>query len=321
MALKDHLFFKIIEDASRVEKLTKAFGAGYVNKNHFFTALKKAHPFIFDKKVTHEKRMAGKDAVWFEELVTEFSLPFRTSLYLMTGGPTFKAPLHEGTTDTGLATLAGYLINEITPEKFQVFEVTLLEVGNQQIPAIYQYDLDLKTIETIVHQMKALNEMTGEGQQLDRQTRAHVLKEFNSVFHFTKCISVKRIGIEKVKNFNVKSRGIGTGFTAIKMDNLIHIADKVEYHYTTPAENAEIDWNYVGFWRGHWRAFYVKDSHGDNRKDDRGWNVVDYGKTGKDRQGDYCVSGYTWVVEHTKGHPALAAIKTRVVVNKSGGKI
>lgn len=104
-----------------------------------------------------------------------------------------------------------------------------------------------------------------------------------------------------------------------KKDNGDEVKFKVrvwKYEFSKPNENSDIDYDYVGFWRGHWRAFYSKDSRGENRKDHRGWNVVDYGRLGKDRDGNYDVSGYTWVSEHIKGDPALAQIKTRLVKHK-----
>lgn len=145
------------------------------------------------------------------------------------------------------------------------------------------------------------------------KTEAHVLKETSAIFQFTDCISVKRIGIEKLRGYTLRSYNIGSGHTKIKMDNLIHIADKVEYEFVKPLDDSEINWEHIGFWRGHWRAFYVKNSTGDSRKDEHGWNTVDYSRLGKDRTGKYCVPGYTWVNEHVKGDPRLAEIKMRAV--------
>jgi hypothetical protein len=309
--LRDHPFFKTVEEASRIEKLVKAWGSGRASRQQFFMSLKKAHPFIFDKRVTFEKRMDGRATADFENLVEDFSLPFKDTLYLMTDSPSILAPQSpDNLNDKALFTLMGYLIHEIDPEHFMVFEVANAEVDGQTVPYINQFQVDLKSIQTMTRMMKAIRE---DGEE-NRGPNAHFLKETNVILQFTDCISVKRIGIETVKTFNLKNRGTGTGITSVKMDNLIHIADKVQYKYTSSAEDSEINWDYVGFWRGHWRAFYVKDAKGDNVKDDRGWNVVDYGRSGKDRIGNpHCVPGYAWVVDHMKGHPALAQIKTHFV--------
>lgn len=187
-----------------------------------------------------------------------------------------------------------------------MFEVASVEMKGYEFPVPYinQFNISLPAIQLGMDMAKALGT-----EIFDSKTEAHVLKETACVLAFTKCISVKRIGIEVNRKFSLKSKGIGVGFTVVKEDNIIHIADKEEYEYTTPLEDSNINWDYIGHWRGHWRALY----HPPSITDQFGRRVVDYTRIGKNRAGDYIVPGYTWVNEHIRGDEALAEIKTRTV--------
>lgn len=329
MGIKEHGFFRTVELCNKVFKHAGVFAAGKVNRNRFLQALKRAHPFVFDRTTTHEKRFLGRSSTYIskstdpdivnemqmldvQQLAEDFSLPFSTSLYLMTDPPGLIAPQFQGSKETAQFTLYGYLIEELTPETFLCWEVCECELEGQILPYIHEFTIDVRLIENTIRQAKALG-----FEVFNAHTDAHVLKETASILNFTDCISVKRIGIEHPRPFNIKTKGVGVGITTLKYDNIIHIADKVEYDYVKPLDEAAINWEHVGFWRGHWRAFYVKDSIGDTRKDERGWNMVDYGRLGKDRKGDYNTPGYTWVVDHVRGNKEIAEIKTRTVKHDS----
>ena len=304
-SLKDHGFFREIAAA---EALGKKIGAqGFMTlgrRNKLYDALKRAHPFVFDRRVTIENRLAGRSCADVESLVESFSLPRSTSLYLMTDSPSIQAPIHEGAKERGTFTLYGYLIDEISPEEFLCWEVNHAEVQGYEIPYINAFTINLKDIEKTIKMARAL-----DAEVFGAKTEAHTLKEISCVLRFTECISVKRIGVEvRPSHFNIKTKGIGAGITTFKYDNIIHIADKEEYEYTKPIEDSPINWEYAGHWRGHWRAFYIQ-----GLKDQFGRNVVDYTRTGKDRAGVYKIPGYTWVTEHTRGDKDIADIKTRTV--------
>ncbi len=316
-----HPFFDALEQAAKIEKKAKVWGAGTANKRDFFRYLKDAHPFVFDRKVSHEKQMAGRMLVNFENIVEDFSIPHSTSLYLLNSNISLSAPLGTAGGETVVSDRLGYLIREITPERFMVFEVSLCHLPDapeKKMPIINQYELNLSHIETMLAHLSALREDSDIGRAVDRKPESHVFKETGVILELTKSISVKRIGIEKFKSFSVKSRGIGTGFTVVKEQNLYHIADKEEYEYTTRPldDDGNIKWEFAGWWRGHWRAFYCKDSTGKHVRDSFGRNTVDYNRVGKDRAGEYNTPGYTWIREHIKGDPELAEIKTHYVVNK-----
>jgi len=310
--LKDHPFFAAIEQASALEQRAKQWGAGNANRRPFYRSIQKAHPFIFDKKTSVEKRLEGRAFSCFDELVQDFSLPFSTSLYLLTDPLIINTPMGDANAERFDYEVLGYLIDEQGPEQFVAFEVGWIHVDGKKVSSINQFNIDLKLIATALKHAEALG-----FEIFNKSTKAHVLKETSSILALTDCISVKRIGVEKARKFSVKTRDMGVGITSIKHDNIIHIADKIEYEYTTPLENSKINWDYVGFWRGHWRAFYVKDSMGETVKDSMGWNTVDYSRFGKNRAGEEkTVPGYTWVIEHTRGNPELAEMKTRIVKAK-----
>lgn len=316
-SLKEHPFFKALDYADFILKKTKQFGGGPMNatdRRLFYKVLKNAHPFVFDKKVTFEKRHMGRACADVGELVQDFTLPFAISLYLMTDAPEILAPM--GTSDATekvLTKALGYLVyeNEHNPEEYIVWAVhnaQLVEHIDKEanmipVPCINMFNISLKTIQTAMRLADAVGE-----EVFSRRTEAHVLKETSVILQFTNAVSVKRVGVEVSRQFNMKTRGMNAGFTSLKYDNIVHIADKEEYEYVKPLDDSTINWEYCGHWRGHWRAFYVADL-----KDQFGRNVVDYGRIGKNRAGEYIIPGYTWVKEHTKGDPALAEIKTRMV--------
>lgn len=311
--LKEHPFFQAVDKTEQLYKENGIWSSGRgPNRHLFFKALKIAKPFIFDRNVTIEKRFAGRSMDNVETLVEDFSIPFAQSLYLMTDCPTILHPPDKFGLDT--TKLLGYLVDEIDPENFRVFEMHWLtsatdkkmaaiveEVGG--FPLVNQFTIGLKTIAFAFRSARAM-----DIKLFDRSNDAHFMRETAAVMEFTKCVSVKRIGVEVSPKFTIKTKGMGAGVTSIKYDNIIHIADKEEYEYVKPLDDSSINWDFRGFWRGHWRAFYSKGV-----KDQFGRNVVDYGRMGKNRAGVYNVPGYTWVSEHTKGDPRLAEIKVRTV--------
>jgi hypothetical protein len=63
-----------------------------------------------------------------------------------------------------------------------------------------------------------------------------------------------------------------------------------------------IDWSHKWTCSGHWRYFYNQE------------HTVDFEKIGKNRDGDYCERGRTWVSDHVKGPEDAPLIKkTRVI--------
>lgn len=364
MELKDHEFFRSLTLAELSYKKLKLWGLAGANRSHFYNALKQAHPFVFDRKVTIEKltegfynpqaeikplaghpleltsknetakyqrQLASRKKEFYSvedvenkdykinptDIVENFSLPFKTVLYLTT-----LPPLISKRVDADIMSLRidGYLIHEITPEKFKAFNISASFLNHdlsKDIPIIEEFDIDLsKMRNTDWTNIEKIHDTKIKETVIGKAGTSSYYENLISIMLFTKSISVKRIGIEKFKPFSIKTKGVGSDFTVVKSDRLYHIADKVEYKYTTKDYDPEsrINWDYSGWRRGHWRAFYVKDSSGNNIKNSFGRNTVDYGRMGKNRQGERNVIGYTWVIDYVVGDPKLAKIKTHKVV-------
>lgn len=312
----DHPFFEALDRIER-EGNWDAFdygpGVKYPRKE-FYRELKNAHVFVFDRKCSRDSlnyadrnfdRGEVPSKEFIEELtktsiarastVEEFSLPFKTCLYLFTGAQKISRSSVGREDPEFIYTKYGYLVREITPEKFRVFEIMECEnikgTGVDRDLADF-FEIELKSDESI-----------------DKNA-----SDIITINRLSNMISVKRIGIEKDCMRTVKTKGIGAGYTTYKFDRLYHIADKEEYSYSLGS--GDVNFEFSGWWRGHWRAFYCKDSNGKHVRDQFGRNIVDYNRQGKDRSGEYVVPGYTWVVEHIKGDASLAEIKTHYVVNK-----
>lgn len=290
-----HFFFEAFKIMDKLDSWNALEGPPFP-KAVFFKTLKQAHPFVFDQKTTNQKLEMSSGAEFHDlaERVADFSLPYKTSLYLLTK----PHKIYVQTQDLNMYP-TGYLIQEDTPETFTVYSLMIFQSpeevrrqgGHEWIPIVDVWNLDLKDLR-------------------------HDKNDVSLLFHLTKSISVQRIGVEKGFKTTVKNRADIGGRTQLKYPNLVHVADKVEYEYVTPIGDGDIKWEFGGWWRGHWRAFYAY--RGDEKiKDSYGRNVVDYGRLGKDRAGNKeCVPGYTWVTEHTKGNPLLAEVKTHMVIKK-----
>lgn len=62
--------------------------------------------------------------------------------------------------------------------------------------------------------------------------------------------------------------------------------------------------------QSHWRRLFFLDG----REDENGHRVIDFNRIGKDRDGEYCVPGFTYVEEGVKGDEHLPLVrKTRVI--------
>lgn len=88
----------------------------------------------------------------------------------------------------------------------------------------------------------------------------------------------------------------------VKIRHIVHIVPK-RLRESFSREHTSIDWSHQWEVRGHWRNFYLNHETGE----------IDYSKPGKNREGDYCIKGSTWVKEHVKGDENKPLIKkTRI---------
>lgn len=114
-------------------------------------------------------------------------------------------------------------------------------------------------------------------------------------------LNKEKMGIESVRQY-VK---LGTGKKKLthRIRRIIHVTPK-EYISEYPGGHREVNWTHRFLVRGHWSTFWK----------DKLLRIVDHSRIGKDRAGNYCVTGYTWVTEFEKGPKELPLItKTRIV--------
>lgn len=76
-----------------------------------------------------------------------------------------------------------------------------------------------------------------------------------------------------------------------KIKKIIHIRPKKDQIKSNSETSNTIDWSHRWFVRGHWRV-----TEG----------------LGKDREGNYCVEGFTWVKEHVKGPEGKPLVQEKV---------
>ena len=78
-----------------------------------------------------------------------------------------------------------------------------------------------------------------------------------------------------------------------KIKTVVHVFPKTKRAVEEAEEKYKIDWSHRWAVRGHWREVQG---------------------VGKDRAGEYCISGFTWVLDHLKGpEDKIFVEKTRVV--------
>lgn len=89
--------------------------------------------------------------------------------------------------------------------------------------------------------------------------------------------------------------GNGASKRQHRIRRIIHVASKKVIQSDSPVFR-DVDWSHRFSVRGHWRT---------------------HNGLGKDRDGNYSVHGYTWVVHHTKGPEHLPLINKTRLVKKS----
>lgn len=120
--------------------------------------------------------------------------------------------------------------------------------------------------------------------------------ETRTVEYYLDRLSKEKMGIENVRH--VVRLGTGSQKKMHRIRKVIHV---------TPRKNTEhydstrtVDWSHRWEVRGHWVKLEI-NANGDSR-------------LGKDRNGDYCVSGWTWRNHHVKGPEHLPLVKKVRVV-------
>lgn len=117
--------------------------------------------------------------------------------------------------------------------------------------------------------------------------------EKNTVNYFLSLLKTQQTGLESVRLKLKIGKGSQKRFHTI--NHVIHICPKKDVsNYAKGTKH--IDWTHRFSVRGHWRK---------------------QNGLGKDRQGIYCIDGFTWVTEHVRGPEHLPLVKkTRLVKEK-----
>lgn len=103
-------------------------------------------------------------------------------------------------------------------------------------------------------------------------------------------LKTQEMGLESRRPY-VKTKRMGS----LQPLKIVRVAMKKNSSEVKPLFGDSIDWQHRWEVSGHWRKCKV---------------------IGKDRNGDYTVSGFTWVVPHVKGPESMPLIKkTRVIYN------
>jgi len=106
----------------------------------------------------------------------------------------------------------------------------------------------------------------------------------------------ERDGVEKVREKIKIGTGQGKRFHTVR--RIIHVCPKSEVR-EYEALGRTIDFSHRFSVRGHWRS-------------------IGTDKLGKDREGTYCITNWTWVMDHTKGPKDKPTVhKVRMVDDKS----
>lgn len=116
--------------------------------------------------------------------------------------------------------------------------------------------------------------------------------EGKTVRHVLNRLEREQIGTENVRH--IVKMGAGKQHKMHRIRKLIHVwPKKLVKSFNDAKTQINIDWSHRWEVRGHWRK---------------------HEGLGKDRAGNYCINGFTWVVHHEKGPDHLPLIKkTRIV--------
>lgn len=106
-------------------------------------------------------------------------------------------------------------------------------------------------------------------------------------------LNKEETGVQKIKErFKI---GRGQNKRQVEVRRVTYVSPKRELANVKSNYGFAVDWSHRWFVRGHWRDL-TPDS------------------LGKNRAGDYCIYGQTWVSEHAKGNPDKEILnKVRIV--------
>jgi len=254
-------------------------------KDHFYEIAEQAEIFIMPPT---KDAASDSDAM----IPSEYDMPFKTCCFegidpiVIGDAPSADAERilnlnHESESDAWHTLIYCILVNELAPRKYELF-ISFRAIGSPESQSWVLY--------FILENGNALTGVPGHA--------ALIVEEWLTM------LQTARMGSEDVKE-KVKL-GSGKAKRTHTIRRVIRISFDKNYEVTRPLAGKTIDWSHRWTVRGTWVTFWK----------DATKTEVDFSKVGKDRAGDYCVHGYTWRVEHTKGPDDKPLIKkTRIVEN------
>lgn len=242
--------------------------------------LTQAQPFVFTPKNEETGRIgfdqhSKSDLALKHELEDyQISMPFPVISIEVLGEPIMAADLRSGL-EHKFNTYA-ILIKEISPMKYD-FKLLVGEELNGDPEDIKFYIINIDD--------KPKSEMSKDDW--------HFISTLYALLeHFLKRMQTEEVGKQNPKfKFKRKISGPRKGTEFHKVRKVICVSPKKDMNKYDYLDNVE--WGHSWTVRGHWR-----------RTNDE--------TLGKDRNGDYCVKGYTWIAPHIKGEGPLIK-KVRVV--------
>lgn len=192
----------------------------------------------------------------------EYSMPFKT--VFLEGNISHLGTLHSGNEKNDLTCVA-LLFDEISPEEFQFSGFFYNRIKRQP----HLYSGLIKTTEPIFIIQ-------------DEFIDAHKIMATQTLRNFCNLLKNSEFGTETYMR-NVKTGTKATGKRTYFINHIVRIRPKKSQEHVVPIIAKEVQWSHSWFVRGHWRVLH------------------DPLTIGKNRAGQYCQKGFTWVIDHIKG--------------------
>jgi hypothetical protein len=188
--------------------------------------------------------------------------------------------------------LNGFLTVPRRSDDTQIY-ITLI-IAREVAPREYEFLVfaDVINGEKVDHKIfEASKSAKGHGDRLSGEA----FKFINTILiHNLKKLSRERVGLE-ARNKSIKI-GTGKNKTFFRPKNITYVSPKKYIgNFDVLPNNRNITWSHRWPSRGHWRTI---------------------SGIGKDRSGDYCVTGHTWVMESIKGPENAPLIKKTYLVKE-----
>lgn len=172
------------------------------------------------------------------------------------------------------------LIHEVTAAHYEILGVTnLAEMHNPRDLTMFPFMVTLKDGYFV-------NFRPTSGVFTDQELVAISVRAVRQVIHRLTNLEGFQSGTART---NIRAKVKSNGQTYFhKIKHVVYLGLKKEYNRVASVQGESVDWSHRWEVRGHWRKV-------------RG--------IGKDREGNYTVKGFAWVVPHIKGPDALPVIK------------